>query len=246
MRLITLLAMLAPLWAAPALADDPGPDPVPFSHSYAPPVPGTYGLPSIKPAADGPILDEAGARRTLHAVYDGRITVLSFIYGACNDPHGCPLALVTMKQLSGALADDAALRGRVQIVTLSFDPERDTPKAMAQMSQHIEAAETPDVPWHFLTTENEAAVEPILDAYGQSLIRDVDAATGDIAHLLRAYLIDARGRIRNIYGLDYLYVPVLMADIRTLAMEGSAGQDAEQRDVLPSADAPPARSGRLH
>lgn len=224
MWLLMLLAMVVPLAAAPALADDPGPVSVPSSRGYAPPVPGTYALPPITAAADGVVLDERGAVRALHDIYDRRITILSFIYGSCNDPHGCPLALATMKQLSGELAADEDSRGRVQIVTLSFDPGRDTPEAMAHMSRHVEGDDARGVPWHFLTTESEAAVAPILEAYGQPLIRDVDASTGDIAHLLRAYLVDGDKRVRNIYGLDYLHVPVLVADVRTLIMEGEAGE----------------------
>ena len=69
-------------------------------------------------------------------------------------------------------------------------------------------------------------LRPILQGYGQTIDRVDDRktgltsnGTGVIYHLLRVYLIDQRGRVRNIYGLGYLDPRLLIADILTLLIE---------------------------
>jgi protein SCO1/2 len=48
-------------------------------YDYDPPEPGSYSLPPIEPAADGRVLDETGAGRSLRALFDSKITVMAFI-----------------------------------------------------------------------------------------------------------------------------------------------------------------------
>src|SRR6185369_4746724 len=52
-------------------------------HDYDAPVPGTYVLPAVKPAADGDVLDSRGHALRLREVTHGRVTVMSFIYTRC-------------------------------------------------------------------------------------------------------------------------------------------------------------------
>jgi cytochrome oxidase Cu insertion factor (SCO1/SenC/PrrC family) len=54
-------------------------------YDYDPPAPASYALPPIKRAADGRVLDEIGAERSLRALLDGKITVMAFIYTRCAD-----------------------------------------------------------------------------------------------------------------------------------------------------------------
>jgi cytochrome oxidase Cu insertion factor (SCO1/SenC/PrrC family) len=102
---------------------------------------------------------------------------------------------------------------------LSFDPERDTPEAMARFAAGVRRA---GLDWQFLTTESEAALTPILAGYGQALVQERDAAgdeTGGIAHVLRVFLIDPSGRIRNEYSASFLDAEFVVADLRTLLRE---------------------------
>src|SRR2546423_11400686 len=52
-------------------------------YDYDPPVPASYSLPVVKPAADGALLDSDGKSLNLRDLTHGRITVLSFIYTRC-------------------------------------------------------------------------------------------------------------------------------------------------------------------
>lgn len=215
--------------AAAHSADLPGAGPVGApvtvlgtpSFEFAPPEPGTYALPPIKPAADGDILDSAGRHRRLSELMDGRIVVLSFIYTRCAVVGGCPLATATLFDILDETAGDAAMAGGVRLISLSFDPAHDVPEVMAQYGAAAALRPDPKPPWDFVTSESEAALAPILEAYGQWVGRPADPSDPDAAmpHVLRVYLIDRGKMIRNIYGVGFLDPRLLMTDIRTLLLE---------------------------
>ena len=78
----------------------------------------------------------------------------------------------------------------------------------------------------FLTTRDRAALQPILDGYGQYTLREYDengTYTGEIAHLLRVFLIDRERRVRNIYSTGFLHPDVLINDLETLRLESPPG-----------------------
>lgn len=195
---------------------------------YAPPTPGSYALPPIRAAADAEFVDDAGATQRLHALYPQHITVLSFIYTQCPDANGCPLASFVVGQAAADIARDPALAGRVRFVSLSFDPARDTPAALADYARHFRK---PGIEWIFGVPHDERALPPLLAAYGQDVERAPDG--GSFSHVLRVYLIDEQGRIRNEYTTSFLHASMLAADIRTLALE----HDAQPPPAAPTASA---------
>lgn len=193
---------------------------------YAPPPPGSYDLPPIEPAADGEVLDADGTRRRLFDYLGDRLVLLSFVYTRCSDSEGCPLATGVLEMIQEEIGTKPGLAERARLVTLSFDPDRDTPEAMRRYALHAggDYLQTPwDArPWVFLTTPSRAALQPILDGYGQSIVREIDAAgkpTGDFAHVLKVFLIDRRRRVRNIYSTSFLHPAIVLGDLETLVLE---------------------------
>jgi cytochrome oxidase Cu insertion factor (SCO1/SenC/PrrC family) len=182
------------------------------------PVPGTYQLPVIKPAADGAVLDTTGTPRRLHQLMAGKVVVLSFVYTQCSDARGCPLATAVLYQIHRATASDPVLAERLKLMTLSFDPAHDTPAVMARYARPAEPAARVSQ-WDRLTTSSDRALAPILAGYGQLVARPTGTQAGGLTHRLRVYLIDPQQRIRNIYGLDFLDPELLLADVRTLLLE---------------------------
>jgi cytochrome c peroxidase len=187
------------------------------------PAPGSYALPRLKPAADGEVLTVAGQPAKLHSLFDGKILLLSFIYTHCADGQGCPWASAILKQVATQLAQDPALKQRARLLSLSFDPTRDTPEVMREYGAHFSRG---DEQWLFLTTRSEGALRPILDGYDQTLEKEYNErgkATGGFAHLLRVYLIDRDKQIRNIYSASLLDAELLVNDIKTLVLEEKGG-----------------------
>jgi cytochrome c peroxidase len=200
------------------------PDPQVLAPGYAPlkftaPVPGTYDLPPLGTAADGEVLDGTGKTVHLRDLYGTKLVLLSFIYTSCSDANGCPLASFVVSQVQQRLLADAALRDRVRLVSLSFDPAHDTPSVMRDYGQVFRKQ---SFDWRFLTTASQEKLEPILADYNQSVQREYDSngrALGTMSHILRVYLIDRDRRIRNIYSQSFLHPDVVLADIRTLLTE---------------------------
>ena len=189
-------------------------------HDYDTPVAGTYKLPVIKPAADGEVLDSNGHSLHLRDLTRGRITVMSFIYTRCAAAKACPMATGVLSQIRRLSEQDAALAKHLRLVSISFDPVNDTPERMAAYSTLADTG-VPGSEWHFITTASQQKVTPILDAYGQAVDRKANPRdpTGPLNHVLRVFLIDRTGNIRNIYSSSTLDLRLVLADIKTLLAE---------------------------
>ena len=186
---------------------------------FTPPKPGTYDLPALGAAADGAVIDSDGRALRLHDLLGDKVTVMSFIFTRCGDVNGCPLATFVLRTVQDRVDADATLRDRVKLLSLSFDPGYDTPPVLAEYAGHFRKS---GFDWSFLTTATEADLAPMLEAYGQSIVPDVDEAgnrLGPISHILRVFLIDRERRIRNIYSVSFLHADTVANDVKTLLLE---------------------------
>jgi protein SCO1/2 len=154
------------------------------------------------------------------------VTVLSFIYTRCSSAKACPFATGVLNQVHRETGNDPKFAGNLRLVSVSFDPENDTPGRMAAYSQWARDREF-QVEWSFLTTASARELQPILKAYNQAVDRRRNPGdpAGPLSHVLRVFLIDAKGMIRNIYSADTLDPRVVLADIETLLMESGAAKD---------------------
>jgi protein SCO1 len=189
-------------------------------YDYDPPMPGSYNLPVVKVAPDGALLGSEGKSLNLRDLTHGHITVLSFIYTRCAAPKACPYATGVLSQLYRASENDDALAKNLRLVSLSFDPEYDTPQRLAAYSEGVRDEE-PGCEWRFVTAKSRAELQKILDAYGQAVDKRQNAADpqGPLFHIVRVFLIDRKGRIRNIYSSGTLDPRLVIADVKTLLLE---------------------------
>lgn len=196
-------------------------------YDYDPPEPGTYGLPPLMPATDGRVLGGAGKDRSLRDVLEGHISIISFIYTRCADPTACPYATGALWEIHRVTMKDADLADNLQLITFSFDPEFDTPTVMENYGKGLKAGGA-GADWLFLTTKDRATLQPILDGFRVRVDRkkNPDDPLGPFNHLLRVFLIDRKGDIRNIYAYGLLDPRLVVTDVRTLLMEERARSEA--------------------
>ena len=191
--------------------------------NYEAPAPGTYRLPPIMHAADGPVLREDATPAHLFDLMGDRLVLLSFVYTRCTDVNGCPLAKAVFHLVRSRLKERPDLAGATRLISMSFDPDNDTPEVMRAYGPK---ADDGSVEWAFLTTRDRADLQPILDGYGQYTLREYDHNgdyTGEFAHLLRVFLIDRERRVRNIYSAGFLHPDILVNDLETLVLESRSG-----------------------
>lgn len=198
----------------------------PHGLEFEPPAPGSYTLHRIMPAPDGEVLGLDGRPQALSRFTRDGITLLGFIYTTCVDPEGCPLAYRVFDSINRTVAATPRVRERVRLVTLSFDPARDSPAVMRRYAAS-RVREGDGLRWYFLTTRSARELMPLVEGFGQDVRYTIDRANGrprrELSHVLKVFLIDPAGWVREIYSSAFLHPRSVLNDIETLLMEERAG-----------------------
>lgn len=133
---------------------------------------------------DFTLLDQEG-RAVSGSRFRGKQVVLNFIFTRCPIATMCPAATERMAQLQKA-AKEAGAKD-FELVSISLDPEYDTPGVLKEYAQ-LRGLDTAN--WSFLTGP-DAAVRHLLAQLG--VIREFEGAT--IKHTLATVLINPEGKI---------------------------------------------------
>lgn len=210
------VALLA--WTAAAHEGaDPGeaPPPDPGAPRFEPPPAGSYELPPIDRVSEHELVDASGVPAPLLGLARGEAALVSFVYLSCGE--ACPLATATLHRIDRLLADDPALAERVRLVTVSFDPARDTPERMRALAGSL----SPRSRWQFLTARDPDALRPVLADFGQDAvwIPGEAEAPDRLRHVLKIFLVDDARRVRNIYSTGLMDIRLVMNDLRTVLAE---------------------------
>ena len=143
--------------------------------------------------ADASFVDERGAARRL-ADWKGTALAVTFMYTRCPLPDFCPLLDRQFAAVQDAVRGDAALRGRTRLLSVSFDPDHDTPAVLAAHARRVGA--DPAI-WTFVTAAR-ADVDAFAAQFGV-VVQRAGAAGPEIAHNLRTVAIDGDGRVAAVF-----------------------------------------------
>ncbi len=171
-------------------------------------------LPVLAPAPEFSLIDQRG-RPFSSAELAGKVVVGNFIFTTCTDI--CPLLTGTMAQLQGRLKQAGLLGGKAMLISISVDPARDTPEALAAYAERFGAD---DASWRFLTGD-PAQLESLLVA-GYKIgapFRGPPGSDGQsqLVHSSRFVIIDPKGQIRWYPRGDELDLDQLVEEVRRLA-----------------------------
>jgi protein SCO1 len=173
---------------------------------YAPAPNGAYdaasnadGLPAVS------LVDQNGNQVSL-ASFKGKAVLIDFVYTSCPGP----CSVLTSKLVSVAQDLGPRLGPQVEMISLSLDPEHDTPKALKDYAQRL-GAERPG--WLFLTGKPED-VDRVLAAYNLRRLREAD---GSVSHMETLFLLGPDGRQRRIYNGVEVKPAVMSAEAGQLA-----------------------------
>lgn len=160
---------------------------------------------------DAALLDQDDRRRSL-AEWRGTPVLVTFIYTRCPLPNYCPLMDRHFVSLQQAVAADAALAGKLRLISISFDAEYDTPAVLAAHAKSLNADTST---WTFLTGDR-VTVDRLAAKFGVGVIRGADGAT-EITHNLRTALFSADGTLVKMYPGNEWTPRTVLADLRELA-----------------------------
>jgi protein SCO1 len=139
------------------------------------------------------LTERSGKTITNRDLY-GKVWVADFIYTTCPGP--CPLVTANMATVEKALANDPNL----QFVTLTVDPQTDTPGVLAQYADKYGADPNR---WWFLTGPEKQIDDLILNGFKEAVQdnrgKETEPGQFTVTHSTQFALVDADGNVRGFY-----------------------------------------------
>jgi protein SCO1 len=164
-------------------------------------------LPKIKPAPEFTLTTQAGKRLALKDLR-GKVLAITFIFASCADT--CPLLTAKMAGIQNRLGP--AFGREVYFLSISVDPERDTPEVL---KRYAEGHKANPAGWSFLTG-TPAEIRDVTKRYG---IYYKKMPGGDVDHTFLTSLVDANGTLRVQYMGVKFNPDEMLRDIRSLLAE---------------------------
>lgn len=121
-----------------------------------------------------------------------RVTLLDFVYTRCETV--CRALGSEFQQLQTEIRA-RGLQDRIRLLSVSFDPEHDTPAGLAAYARHQRAD---SAVWQFAVLANAANLPKLLGNFGIVVIPD---GLGGFEHNAAIHVVDQRGRLVRIVDL---------------------------------------------
>jgi len=164
-------------------------------------------LSRIGPAPDFSLTAHDGRRVALRDLR-GKVVAVTFIYTTCADT--CPLLTAKMARLQEKLGRDFG--SRVSFVSVTVDPERDTPEVLRRYAE-AHGARTPG--WAFVTG-TPAEIHDVTRRYGIYARKN---GGGDVDHTFLTSIIDPAGILRVQYMGVRFDPDEMLGDLQSLLRE---------------------------
>lgn len=129
--------------------------------------------------------------------FRGRDLLITFIYTRCPLPNFCPLVTHNFAVIDRQLAVTPGLRGKTHLLSVSFDPEHDTPKRLKAYAVEYVGSDSKSAfaNWDFAVPE-----KPVLTEMAKYFDVGITTAPDQtITHTLSTTLIGPDGKVLKFY-----------------------------------------------
>lgn len=131
--------------------------------------------------------------------YRGKALAITFIYSRCPLPTYCILMSKHFSDLANQLNQNAELKDKIRLLSVSFDPATDTPEKLRQYGQgYLGKDAKPDFTVWQLATGSDKEVRAVADFFGLRYEVDPNDKT-QFAHSLRTVVIAPDGKVRKVF-----------------------------------------------
>lgn len=145
-----------------------------------------------------------------------RAVLLTFIFTRCHAMEFCPRMSQKFAEMRKAL-DASPWKDGVELVSVTLDPEHDTPEVLAACARGLEARAGS---WTFAACPRDV-LERLKCAFGVRAA--MSGETGAIEHNLVTVLIDARGRLHRTWEGNTWTSAEVMAELLSAAAANAPG-----------------------
>ncbi len=146
--------------------------------------------PQVLPHA---VMTDQDGRSFTFADYSGKLVLVDFVYTRCRS--WCTALGTGFQQIFRALPPDAAGR-EVFLLTVSFDPARDTQEVLKRYARYYGADGTT---WRVARVADGGQLDAMLRAFGIVILAD---SQGEFQHNAAIHLVDRQGRLAEIIDFD--------------------------------------------
>ena len=179
-------------------------------------------LPEYFEVPDFTLTDQLG-RDFSSSSLDGKVMLANFVFTNCTLL--CPVLTPRMAQVQSRLATDGLLGSRVVLLSISVDPEQDTPEILLRYAEGYGADHES---WRFLTGSPEDVRAVITDGLklGYNRVDEsiqhvhtdgtVHVHEYDVLHSTRMLLADRAGTVRALYDTAEWDAERVLSDIESL------------------------------
>lgn len=132
--------------------------------------------------------------------YRGKALAVTFIYAQCPLPEYCIKMSTNFSDVANQLRNaDSDLKDKIRLLSISFDPERDTPEKLKQYGQgYLGKDAPPDFTVWQLAVGSDKEVRAVADFFGLRYEIDPNDKT-QFSHSLRTAVIAPDGKVTKIF-----------------------------------------------
>lgn len=147
--------------------------------------------------------------------YRGKTLLLTFIYTRCPDPTQCTLMSNNFAAIDRELQKQPELYGKTHLLSISFDPEYDTPKVLRSYGAAVTGkySEENFAHWEFASGSPDE-VKGIAQYFGMRYYLDTASGKEQMIHSLRTAVISPAGKIVKVYRGNEWKTDEVMSDLK--------------------------------
>lgn len=155
-----------------------------------------------KPGTEVPdfgLVNQDGKRIHL-AEYRGKTLLLTFVYTRCPQPDQCTLMSNNFAAIDQALQKQPDVYDKTHLLTISFDPEYDTPKVLRSYGASHTGRYSDETfqHWEFATGSKDE-VKGIAQFFGLRYFHDTESSDEQVIHSMRTAIIGPDGKVFKLY-----------------------------------------------
>ena len=173
---------------------------------------------------DFSLVNQDGKRIHLRQ-YRGKALLLTFIYTRCPLPDYCTLMSDNFAEIERDLQKDSDLYNRTHLLSISIDPDHDTPQVMRSYGGAHTGNYTTETfkHWEFATGTKDK-IKAVAQFFGLTYYTEAD----QIVHSLRTAIITPDGLVYKVYTGNEWKPEDVAADLRQAAAN-AGGKELKQR-----------------